>query len=109
MLALPPIRRPPFELLPARPDGEVYCRPIYTYDELRHIVPPEELCALDPMAIDFGNSFVECVVVDPDAPIEPGAIYNVVRRTGHRAYTRAPLRDDKIEAKVIWHHIGLLG
>ena len=108
MLALPPIRRPPFELLPARPDGEVYYRRIYTYDELRHIVPPEELSALDPMAIDFGNSFAECVVVDPDAPIEPGAIYNVVRSTGHRAYTRTPLPDDKIKAKVIGHHIGLL-
>jgi hypothetical protein len=109
MPALPQIRRPPFELLPARPDGEIYCRPIYTYDELRHIVPPDELSALDPTTIDFGNTFAEWVAVAPDAPFEPGAIYNVVRSTGHRAYTRAPLRDDKIEAKVIWHHIGLLG
>jgi hypothetical protein len=109
MLAPPPIRRPPFELLPARPDGEVYYRRIYTYDELRHIVPPEELSALDPMAIDFGNSFAECLVVDPNASIEPGAIYDVVRSTGHRAYTRAPLPDDKIKAKVISHHVGLLG
>jgi len=108
MLALTPIRRPPFELLPPRSDGEVYYRLICTYDELRHIVPPEELSALDPMAIDFGNSFAECVVVDPDAPIEPGTIYNVVRSTGHSAYTRAPLPDDKIKAKVIGHHIGLL-
>jgi hypothetical protein len=109
MLALPQIRRPPLVLLPPRPDGEVYYRLIYTYDELRHIVPPEELSALDPTAIDFGNSFAECVVVDPDAPIEPGAIYNVVRSTGLRAYTRAPLPDEKIKAKVIGHYIGLLG
>jgi hypothetical protein len=103
MLAFPQIRRPPLVLLPPRPDGEVYYRPIYTYDELRHIVPSEELSALDPTAIDFGNSFAECVVVDPDAPIEPGAIYNVVRSTGHRAYTRALLPYDKIKAKVIGH------
>jgi hypothetical protein len=96
-------------LLPRGPDGEVYYRLIYTYDELRYIVPPEELSALDPTAIDFGNSFAECVLVDPDAPIEPGAIYNVVRSTGLRAYTRVPLPDDKIKAKVIGHHIGLRG
>ena len=96
-------------LLPPRPDGEVYYRPICTYDELRHIVPPEELSALDPTAIDFGNTFAECMAVLPDAPFEPGAIYNVVSSTGHRAYTRAPLPNDKIEAKVIGHHIGLRG
>jgi hypothetical protein len=49
------------------------------------------------------------MAVYPDAPFEPGAIYNVVRSTGHRAYTRAPLPYDKIEAKVIGHHIGLRG
>ena len=83
-------------LLPPRPDGEVYYRPIYNYDELRQIVPPEELSALAPTAIDFSNTFAECVAVAPDAPFEPGAIYNVVRSTGHRAYTRAPLRDDSV-------------
>jgi hypothetical protein len=107
MPALPQMR-PPLVLLPPRPDGEVYCRLIYTYDELRLIVPPQELSALDPNAIDFGNTFAECVVVDPDAPIEPGALYNVVRSAGHRAYTRAPLPDDMIKAKVIGHHIWLL-
>jgi hypothetical protein len=96
-------------LLPPRPDGEVYYRLIYTYDDLLHIAPPEELSALDPTEIDFGNTFAECMLVDPDAPIEPGAIYNVVRSTGHRAYTRAPLPNDKIKAKVIGHHIALRG
>jgi hypothetical protein len=52
--------------------GEHVSYRIYTHDQLRQIVPPAELYALDPTAIEFEETYAEGVTVDPDAPIEPG-------------------------------------
>ena len=80
------------------------CR-IYTLDELRRILPPGELYPLDPTAIDFERTYVKCVAVDPDAAIEPGVVYRVRDHGGGAKFTRLPVSDDTIEAKVIGHRI----
>ena len=87
--------------------SHVSFRRILTHDQLRQIVPADRVFALDPTAINFAKTFAQCEAVDADASVEPGVVYDVVRSTGHRAFTRHPLPDDKIKAKVIGHQIAM--